>query len=442
MAPPHFESHRLVGRESGQFGDRTGARLKKVAEHRGQRLVGRDAPRDDAAIGQWRTESAFGVSCLDMTLAGKTRPPRSAIVVLVSLVVTAIACGSSTVVPRPVAEPRCPAPAPAPSGLQSLSVATSSSGSLEETEAAAIQRINANDIPGLQALFAPTMRAAFPEEKLRPFVTNILNNVGAIVSSELDLGDRSARYSLKAQHGERLLDLQVDKDGKITSLRITSPAAPYPPRVARSAVALVLPFRGQWSVRWGGDTLDVNHHVFYLSQQRAADLVVLGPDGKTYRGDGKRNEDYYAYGQEVLAVADGTVIMAIDGVPENEPGSENQSVVGGNSVTVQHTDTLFSVYAHLQPGKRRVRAGTKVKAGTVLGLCGNSGNATEPHLHFQMEDAPLFQMHPSPRGVEPVFANVTVERKGNRSTMPEYTFLKGDLVGDPIAVSPVQQPSP
>lgn len=377
-----------------------------------------------------------------MTHARGARPPRFAIVVLASLVVAAIACGSSNVVPRPAVEPTCPAPAPAASGPQSLSVATFSSGSLEEAETATIQRINANDIPGLEALFAPAMRAAFPEEKLRPFVTSVLNSVGAIVSSELDLGGRSARYSLKAQHGERLLDLQIDKDGKITSLRITSPAEPYPPRVARSAVPLVLPFRGQWSVRWGGDTLDVNHHVFYLGQRRAADLVVLGPDGKTYRGDGKRNEDYYAYGQEVLAVADGTVVTAIDGVPENEPGSENQSVVGGNSVVVQHTDTLFSVYAHLQPGKRRVRAGTKVRAGTVLGLCGNSGNATEPHLHFQMDDAPLFQMHPPPRGVEPVFANVTVEGEGSRSTMPDYTFLKGDLVGDSIAVSSVQQHSP
>jgi murein DD-endopeptidase MepM/ murein hydrolase activator NlpD len=52
------------------------------------------------------------------------------------------------------------------------------------------------------------------------------------------------------------------------------------------------------------------------------------------------------------------------------------------------------MYAHLQPGSLRVKAGQKVKRGDVLGLLGNSGNSTEPHLHFQVMD------RPSPLGAE------------------------------------------
>ena len=46
----------------------------------------------------------------------------------------------------------------------------------------------------------------------------------------------------------------------------------------------------------------------------------------------------------------------------------------------------FAFYAHLQPGSLRVKAGDRVKAGQVLGLVGNSGNSTEPHLHFHISN--------------------------------------------------------
>ncbi len=45
------------------------------------------------------------------------------------------------------------------------------------------------------------------------------------------------------------------------------------------------------------------------------------------------------------------------------------------------------MYAHLQPGSLRVKFGDKVKAGQVLGLVGNTGNSSEPHLHFQLMNA-------------------------------------------------------
>jgi murein DD-endopeptidase MepM/ murein hydrolase activator NlpD len=100
----------------------------------------------------------------------------------------------------------------------------------------------------------------------------------------------------------------------------------------------------------------------------------------------------------------------------------------GNSVVIEHPGPVFSLYAHLKTGSVKVKAGAKVKKGTVVGLCGNSGNTSEPHLHFQLQDGPLVDHS---WGVEPVFHDVPVTRGGNAAVMKDYTWLKGDLVGKP-----------
>jgi hypothetical protein len=293
-----------------------------------------------------------------------------------------------------------------------------------------IRRINASDGKGIVALYGRSMLQSFPEEKTGPFFATILAKYGHIVSSERVAGsdgEFEGRYRLTAERGAMELELHVADDGKITRL-VVHGKTDEPP-VAKSGIALALPFRGQWSVFWGGDRAEVNRHVAQPSQRRAADLEVLGTDGATYRGDGKKNEDYYAYGREILAAADGTVVTAIDGVPDNTPGSLNPTSTFGNVVILQHTDSLYSVYGHLQPGKLGVKVGANVKQGTVLGLCGNSGNSSQPHLHWQLQDGPRLEKS---WGVEPIFKDVALVRSGRRSTVAEYTFLKGDLVGEPL----------
>jgi murein DD-endopeptidase MepM/ murein hydrolase activator NlpD len=192
-----------------------------------------------------------------------------------------------------------------------------------------------------------------------------------------------------------------------------------------NAIDIALPVRGRWTVMWGGDTLALNHHVEVPSQRRAADLVIVGDSGRTFRSDGKNAADYYAYGQEVRAVADGTVVTAVDGVPDNTPGLKDTYFVPGNVVIVQHGPTLFSVYSHLQPGSQRVARGARVKRGDTLGLCGNSGNTSEPHLHFQLQDGPRLE---SAWGVEALFKHVRLVRGGKMSSPEAYRFLKGDVI--------------
>lgn len=130
-----------------------------------------------------------------------------------------------------------------------------------------------------------------------------------------------------------------------------------------------------------------------IAQRFAFDWVQVRPNGETFTGDPKDNKNYRAYGTEVLAVADATVAATKDGIPQNIPGEDSRAVpitletVGGNHIILDLGNGFFAFYAHLQPGSLRVKVGDRVHRGQVLGLLGNSGNSTEPHLHFHVSNA-------------------------------------------------------
>ena len=130
----------------------------------------------------------------------------------------------------------------------------------------------------------------------------------------------------------------------------------------------------------------------FVAQRFAIDYVRLNDQGSTFSGDQLKNASYGAYGVDALAVADGQVVAVKDGIPENVPGINSRAVpitletVGGNHVILDIGKGRYAFYAHLQPGSIRVRIGDRVRQGQVLGLVGNSGNSTEPHLHFHISD--------------------------------------------------------
>jgi hypothetical protein len=105
------------------------------------------------------------------------------------------------------------------------------------------------------------------------------------------------------------------------------------------------------------------------------------------------NQMFFGYGAEVLAVGDGKVVFVKDGIPENVPqadGSIKHAVPrtretnAGNWIAIDLGNSRYALYAHLQPGNIRVKVGDRVRKGQVIGLVGNSGNATNPHLHFHI----------------------------------------------------------
>ena len=158
---------------------------------------------------------------------------------------------------------------------------------------------------------------------------------------------------------------------------------------------LTLPFSGTWTAT-NATPGPSNGHYLNPNQRFAVDFqisVEVSPGVRTnHQGDGSKNSDYYAYGQDVLAPAEGTVVAVVDGVPENPPGVTDIYYRFGNSITLSLGNGEYALFAHLQPGSARVKNGDRVHRGQVLARCGNSGNSTAPHLHFQLSDSPMLSL--------------------------------------------------
>ena len=133
----------------------------------------------------------------------------------------------------------------------------------------------------------------------------------------------------------------------------------------------------------------IDGHI-YSAERFAVDWVKVGPNGDSHHDGTTRNENWWGYGEPVLAVADGEVTEVVDGIPENTPRVLPKEVtldnIAGNYVIVQIAPGQYAMFAHLQNGSVKVRLQQHVHRGDVLALLGNTGNATAPHLHFQITD--------------------------------------------------------
>lgn len=178
--------------------------------------------------------------------------------------------------------------------------------------------------------------------------------------------------------------------------------------VSGAAAAVVgLPFRGEGWVATDSTNAGGTHRRtlipqrdgggqpipgrFHAPERYAIDWVVADADGSRVNGPVDRNASYLAHGAEIIAVADGVVVDVRDGMPENtppyNPPGANEEMAAGNYVMQDIGGGRYAFYAHLQPGSLRVRVGQPVVRGQALALLGNSGNSSEPHLHFHLSDA-------------------------------------------------------
>jgi hypothetical protein len=288
-----------------------------------------------------------------------------------------------------------------------------------------VELMNKENYSGIQALFSKEMSEALPLEKSTAFFKGVEQQFGKI--QKLDpprTPPPAVLFTAHLDHG--LLDLQLslnDQDhiaGLYLKPHISSKPAPEKHRTQLS-----LPFRDGWLVFWGGDTRELNHHHDVPNQRFAFDLLGVGPDQKNHRGEGKKNEDYYAFGRDVLAPADGTVTDVIEGVRDNVPGSMNPFSGVGNCVIIQHREDEVSVLAHFKQGTIKVRVGDKVQRGEVLGQCGNSGNSSEPHIHYHLQHSPVLQ---DGLGIKCVFSKVVLSKNGKREIRSMYSPVKGDVI--------------
>lgn len=152
-------------------------------------------------------------------------------------------------------------------------------------------------------LFSPEMQAALPLTKTTEFFSQMQDGSGSIIKYDFKEKKESYdRYRAEFARGTYWLSISQNAKDKIDGLYFIDYDGPgEQSSMIRNKTALSLPFSGEWFVFWGGDTKEQNYHVISKAQKNAFDLVITGENGKSFKTDGDTNEDYYAFGQPLIA---------------------------------------------------------------------------------------------------------------------------------------------
>ena len=273
------------------------------------------------------------------------------------------------------------------------------------------------------SLFSVEMKAALPADKTTEFFSGLAAQAGLIKNTAFkNTAGGYQQYKTIFENGTLLMSISSNENGQINGFFIKpykeEAAIPVP---ARNSTRMSLPFRGEWSVFWGGDTREQNYHVTYKPQKNAFDILMADSAGRTHLRSGEKNEDYYAFGQPVIAPCDGEVVQAVDGVRDNVPGEMNPAYMAGNSIIVKTANNEYLLLAHFKQFSIRVKQGNKVKKGQLLGLCGNSGNSSEPHIHFHIQNSDDLM---NGTGIKCNFEKIIV----NGTVKSDYSPVKGERI--------------
>lgn len=271
-------------------------------------------------------------------------------------------------------------------------------------------------------MFSPETQKALPLEKTIQFIKGLQQAYGSIRKTSFARLEKGFNaYKTDMERGTLQLSIAVNETGAITGVY----AKPWEEEAgnvpARNTTPMQLPFSGEWTVFWGGDTKEQNYHVVAKMQKNAFDIIITDTSHKSYRTNGVKNEDYYAFGQNLTAPCDAEVVFAVDGVKDNVPGSMNPMYTLGNSIFLKTARNEYILMAHFKQGTVTVKQGDKVKTGQLLGQCGNSGNSSEPHLHFHIQHTEDFN---KAVGIKCYFDKVIV----NNVEKTDYSPVKNERI--------------
>jgi len=147
------------------------------------------------------------------------------------------------------------------------------------------------------------------------------------------------------------------------------------------------PLEGGWFVvAQGGGVSLLNYHSTHRAQRYALDITGVNSVG--FRASTLLPADparYAIFGKTVISPCTGSVVSAVDGLPDQSPPTSDRKNPAGNNVVLTCNDVQIEL-AHLRKGSVAVKTGDQVLTGQRLGQVGNSGNSTEPHLHVHAVD--------------------------------------------------------
>jgi hypothetical protein len=191
------------------------------------------------------------------------------------------------------------------------------------------------------------------------------------------------------------------------------------------------------------DILDIrrNDEGSFSTSRVPSPMVIMGSS---------KASDYYIFGREVRAIADGKVLAVSDRYPDEfasnpqEPFNKRDErlkqhliekgmspdIPSGNYVLIDHGNGEYARYCHLRE-KVLVKVGDRVERGSVIGYVGNSGQSMEPHLHLELLDSPDIKVA---NGLPIVFSNLNLTRalespsfgEKNSFVFSEFIFLFSD----------------
>lgn len=254
------------------------------------------------------------------------------------------------------------------------------------------------DFESLWSAMTPEMQSGFGTiEALKKFRDDLETGFGAetgppeektLRHEGYDIYIRTARWAKSG--APVLMQWTFDEERRIAGFFVRQA-----PQVAESRfldyqtkARLSLPFEGEWFVFWGGRTIEQNYHAADKAQRFAYDFLIRR-DGASHTGDPSKLENYFCWDRPILAPADAIVAALADDLPDQAIGETDAGNAAGNHVVLDLGNGEYAFLAHLRRGSVAVKLGERVQRGTELGRCGNSGNTTEPHLHFHLQTTPL-----------------------------------------------------
>jgi len=174
-----------------------------------------------------------------------------------------------------------------------------------------------------------------------------------------------------------------------------------------------------------------------ISQRFAIDWEKLNDEDRIFVGDSQDVNSYFAYGQDILAVGEGRVVIAVDKYDDQIPGEFPVGIsldeADGNHVVIDLGNGNFAFYAHMIKGSVAVEVGDFVTRGQVIALVGNTGNTIAPHLHFQMMSGPsTFGSNGVPYMI---YEYDLIEQAASIEA-----FDEAEATGVPLEVVPVENP--
>lgn len=128
----------------------------------------------------------------------------------------------------------------------------------------------------------------------------------------------------------------------------------------------------------------------------AYDFCPVNDKGELFKNSEELLENWFGFGKDVYATADGTVVETYNETIDSKVGeidfsyrdaASNHKLIYGNYIIIDHHNGEFSGYMHLKKGSVKYQTGDKVKQGEIIGQLGNSGDSFIPHLHYQLSNA-------------------------------------------------------